>query len=239
MIGIVVNVLCVILGGLTGTVFGKRLSSDFTEKLNAVFGVCAAGMGISSIVLMENMPAVILSVVVGTAVGLALHFGDRVAAAGNLMRKPVEILAPAQGARQNLDVSLFVTAVVLFCTSGSGIYGSLDAGMTGNLTILLSKSVLDFFTAMVFACTLGVITTLIAVPQFVVFTCLFFAAKAIFPLTTPGMILDFKACGGLLLLATGLRIAKIKEFPIADMVPAMVLVMPVSGIWTTYIAPHL
>lgn len=64
MIGIVVNVLCVILGGLTGTVFGKRLSSDFTEKLNAVFGVCAAGMGISSIVLMENMPAVILSVVV-------------------------------------------------------------------------------------------------------------------------------------------------------------------------------
>ncbi|MCI7739209.1 MAG: DUF554 family protein, partial [Lachnospiraceae bacterium] len=57
----------------------------------------------------------------------------------------------------------------------------------------------------------------------------------IYPMTTPDMIADFKACGGFLLLATGFRMMKVKEFPIADMIPAMILVMPVSWIWSNYI----
>ena len=118
------------------------------------------------------------------------------------------------------------------CAIGTGIYGCLDAGMTGNATVLLGKSILDFFTAMVFACNLGAV-------QAAVFFALFFAAKAIYPLTTPTMIGDFKACGGFLLIATGCRIAKMQDFPVADMIPAMVLVMPLSALWTNYIAPLL
>lgn len=125
------------------------------------------------------------------------------------------------------------------CAIGTGIYGCLDAGMTENATVLLSKSILDFFTAMVFACNLGAVTSLVAVPQAAVFFALFFAAKAIYPLTTPTMIGDFKACGGFLLIATGCRIAKMQDFPVADMIPAMVLVMPLSALWTNYIAPLL
>lgn len=111
--------------------------------------------------------------------------------------------------------------------------------MTGNATILLSKSILDFFTAVVFACSLGLVTSVIAIPQAIIFLCLFFAARAIFPLTTPTMIADFKACGGFLLIATGLRITKIKDFPIADMLPAMVLVMPLSALWVNCVQPLL
>ena len=53
------------------------------------------------------------------------------------------------------------------------------------------------------------------------------------------MIGDFKACGGVLFIATGGRIAKMQDFPVADMIPAMVLVMPLSALWTNYIAPLL
>ena len=130
-----------------------------------------------------------------------------------------------------------MTGIVLFCSSGTGIYGCLDAGMTGNATVLLSKSILDFFTAMVFACNLGAVTSLVAVPQAAVFFALFFAAKAIYPLTTPTMIGDFKACGGMIMIATGLRIAGIKNFPIADLIPAMAFVMPLSWLWTTVVLP--
>ena len=63
MIGVIVNVLAVALGGVLGTVFSKKLSTRFTTELNKVFGVCAIGMGISSVPLMQNMPAVILAVV--------------------------------------------------------------------------------------------------------------------------------------------------------------------------------
>lgn len=242
MIGIIINVLAVALGGIFGAFFGNKLSQEFTAKLNATFGVCAAGMGISSIGQMENMPAVILAVVLGTAVGLALHVGTWLTKGAEQMQKPiVKLLGTRTGGKLSREefLSLLVTAIVLFCVSGSGIYGSLDAGMTGNATILISKSILDFFTAIVFACSLGAVVSTVAVPQLVIFTALFLLAKAIFPLTTPAMIGDFKACGGFLLIATGLRIAKIKDFPIADMIPAMVLVMPFSALWTNRIVPLL
>ena len=214
MTGIICNVLAVALGGLAGAVFGQKLPEHFRIGLNSIFGICAMGMGISSITLMENMPAVIMAVILGTSAGLLIHLGDKITASGKLLQNAME-------------------------KKGTGIYGSLDAGMTGNVTILMSKSVLDFFTAMIFACSLGIITSVIAIPQFVIFTCLFLLAKMIYPLTTPTMINDFKACGGFVLLATGLRIAKIKEFPIADMIPAMILVMPISAFWVNCIAPML
>lgn len=75
MVGIVVNVLAVALGGVLGTLFKKRMSTEFTTMLNLVFGVCAMGMGISSVVMMVNMPAVILAVVVGTGLGLSCKLG--------------------------------------------------------------------------------------------------------------------------------------------------------------------
>ena len=111
--------------------------------------------------------------------------------------------------------------------------------MSGDHSILIAKSILDFFTAMIFACQLGAVTALVAVPQLVIFLLLFFCAKLIYPLTTPTMINDFKACGGLIMLATGLRIARLKSFPIADMIPAMVLVWFTSALWTGIINPLL
>ena len=243
MIGMIVNVAAVVFGGILGTLFSQRLSTRFTTELNKVFGVCAMGMGISSIPLMENMPAVILAMVLGTALGLACHLGEWISRGGALLEKPISRLLGDRSADSGLSreeyLSLLVTAIVLFCSSGTGIYGCLDADMTGNATVLLSKSILDLFTAMVFACNLGAVTSLVAVPQLAVFLTLFFAAKAIYPLTTPAMIDDFKACGGFLLIATGCRIAKIQDFPVADMIPAMVLVMPLSALWVNWVIPML
>ncbi len=50
-IGVLVNVVVVIIGGLLGGLVGKYLSTDFKEKLNMIFGACAMTMGISSICL--------------------------------------------------------------------------------------------------------------------------------------------------------------------------------------------
>lgn len=130
-----------------------------------------------------------------------------------------------------------VTATVLFCASGTGIYGSLDEGMSGDITILVSKSILDFFTAAIFAASLGYAVSVIAIPQFIFFWILFIFARFIIPFTTQNMILDFKACGGFLMLATGFRMAKIKMFPIADMIPAMIIVMSFSFLWSNVIIP--
>ncbi len=39
--------------------------------------------------------------------------------------------------------------------------------MTGEHSILIAKSILDLFTALIFACTLGGVVSLIAIPQLV------------------------------------------------------------------------
>ena len=231
-IGVLCNVLSVALGGLAGAFFGKRLTSSLREKLNLIFGLCSMGIGIASIVLMQNMPAVVLALIVGTLLGSLLLLGKRIENGG----KKLASLFPAKG---DTDTGLLVTAIVLFCASGTGIYGSIVSGMNGDHSILIAKSILDFFTAMIFACSLGPVTAAVAVPQCALFLLLFYCAKLIYPLTTPAMINDFKACGGLIMLATGFRIAKIKDFPIADMIPAMILVWPVSWMWTAWIIPML
>ncbi|MGE9627611.1 DUF554 family protein, partial [Escherichia coli] len=56
------------------------------------------------------------------------------------------------------------------------------------------------------------------------------------PLTTPAMMADFSAVGGLLLLATGLRICGIKMFAVVNMLPALLLAMPLSAAWTAFFA---
>lgn len=102
----------------------------------------------------------------------------------------------------------------------------MNEGMTGDPSILIAKSFLDFFTAMIFACSLGIAVSVISIPLLIIQLTLAWAAALILPLTTPSMMADFSAVGGLLLLATGLRICGIKMFPVVNMLPALLLAMP-------------
>ena len=238
-IGVTINVLSVVFGGIFGTLMGNKLPARIKDNLTLIFGVCAIGMGIVAIDMMKFMPAVILAVVLGTIFGFIIDLNKWITTGALSLQKPIAKWMKHGHTKLSDDnvTAALVTIVVLFCASGSGIYGSIDAGMTGDSTILISKSILDFFTAAIFACNLGIVVSMVAIPQFIIFGVLALSAQLIFPLTTPDMIGDFKACGGFLLLATGFRMTKIKEFPVADMIPAMVIVMPISWIWANWIVP--
>ena len=130
-IGVLVNVMAVILGGLLGSRFGDRMSEKLKREMTTTFGLCAMAMGISAIVLMKDMPAVIFAVIVGVLIGTLLDLDGHIrSGASHLMR----------GVNSGSDMELMVTAIVLFCASGTGIYGSMTSGMTGDHSILLSKS---------------------------------------------------------------------------------------------------
>ncbi len=51
-IGIIANCLGVIVGGITGSVIGPRLSESFKANLNLVLGVCAMTMGMGMEILL-------------------------------------------------------------------------------------------------------------------------------------------------------------------------------------------
>lgn len=238
-IGVIINALSVVVGGVIGTFAGHKLTPKFKENINMVFGLCSMGMGIGTIFLMENMPAVVFSIIIGTACGLSIHLGEQINRAAGGMQRFISkfIKTDNSNLSQEEFMATLVTVIVLFCASGTGIYGSIISGMNGDHSILIAKSILDLFTALIFACTLGMVVSIIALPQFVIFLLLFLCARLVFPLTAPFMINDFKACGGFIMLATGFRMVKLKMFPTADMIPSMIIIMPLSRIWVTYILP--
>lgn len=236
-IGVIINTIAIFLGGIAGALLGNKLPEKYKEQLNLIFGLCSMGMGISSIVLMKYMPAVVFALIIGTIVGLVFKLGDKVYELCSKLQKVMIRIVPKKETNMSETefLATLITVIVLFCSSGMGIYGSLSEGMTGDSSLLITKSILDFFTSAIFACNLGYIVSLIAVPQFVIFTTLFLSASFIVPLTTPDMIADFKACGGFLMVAAGFRILKLKMFPVVDMIPAMILVMPFSWFWVNII----
>ena len=240
-IGVIVDCLAVAAGGAAGTLAGGRIPEDVKKALNMMFGLCSIGLGITSVILVENMPAVILSLLIGTTLGVMLRLPERIDAAGQAAQRLVVRIFGEKMQPRGIGAQEFTdrlsTIVVLFCVSGTGIYGSMVSGMNGDHSILVSKSILDLFTALIFACALGLVVSLIAVPQFIILLAIFLLARLIVPLTTPATVGDFKACGGLIMLASGFRILDLKRFPTAAMIPCMAIVMPVSALWTAYIAP--
>lgn len=235
--GVIINALSVLLGGLIGAFLGDKIPERVRKALPLTFGAASMAMGINLIMKMHTMPAVILALILGSAIGELIKLEKGIEWCAERVRKPVERIFSS---KVNIDnqkefMEKFVGIVVLFCASGTGIFGALNEGMTGDHSVLIAKSFLDFFTAAIFATALGYIVLTICIPQFIILIGLFLSAALILPMTTPAMVADFTACGGIIMLATGFRISGIKAFPIANMLPALVIVMPISHLWTNFV----
>ncbi|GED80420.1 hypothetical protein FC62_GL000967 [Amylolactobacillus amylotrophicus DSM 20534] len=93
-IGIIINGLAIFLDGVIGTFGGEKMSAEFKSGLNLVFGVCSMTMGIYSIAPMKNMSAVIFAVIIGTAIGLMIHLGERINQGAKWMQKMITKIIP-------------------------------------------------------------------------------------------------------------------------------------------------
>jgi len=237
MIGPYVNGLALVVGGVAGAMIGPRLGKDLRTNVSMVFGCASMGIGVVMIVKVHVLAPVVLALIVGTIVGELVRLEMLIQMAVQNVRGLLEKTSFGAGQSSQEDFfDKFIPLVVLFCFSGMGIYGALNEGMSADPQLLIVKAILDLFTAVIFASSLGIMVGILAVPQFLVQTALFLAATLIVPLTTPDMMADFSACGGMILLATGFRICGIKPFPVANMLPALVLVMPFSWAWAALVA---
>ena len=124
--GIIINAGSVLFGGLLGGFLGNKLTEKFKKEITLIFGVCSMGMGIYLIGPMKYMPAVIFALVIGTAIGLAIHLGEYIDKGAMLMQRPISKLFPNEnlGMTQDEFISSLVTIIVLFCASGKTIYYS-------------------------------------------------------------------------------------------------------------------
>ncbi|WP_346206865.1 DUF554 domain-containing protein [Caldifermentibacillus hisashii] len=232
-IGPSINMLAILIGGFLGAFFQKKIPDRLTKAMPLTFGVAAMTMGVNSIIQIDSLPPVILSLLIGSALGELIRLEKGIEWFAKKVKTPVERLI-MRGNRINVNdefMQNFVALFVLFSFSGTGVFGSLNEGMTGVPSLLISKAFLDLFTAAIFAKSLGYMVMTIAFPQIIVMLSLYYSASFILPFIEPFMLNNFSAVGGVIMLATGFRIAGIKNFPIGNMLPALFISMPISKMW--------
>jgi uncharacterized membrane protein YqgA involved in biofilm formation len=233
IIGPYANSLGIILGSLIGFMLARAVPKRLHESMPMVFGLCSMSMAVILIMKFSTLPVIILACIIGTIIGELIYVERRINNAAAKVRKFAEWLSPGrqETVSQNEFLELFVALIVLFCASGTGIVGALNEGMNGDASVLYTKASMDFFAALLFSTRLGYVVAFIAIPQIIIQLSLAYAAILILPLTSEIMRNDFYAVGGMLMMATGLRICGIKIFPIANMLPALIIVMPLSALW--------
>ncbi len=231
-IGIIVNSLCVVVGGILGTFAGKFISARLKLVLPMAFSLGAMAMGITNIIKVNCLPAVILALLLGTIVGVLLDIEKALRTCGKWIGAKVADRHAKDEETRRKQLEMFSIAAIVFCASATGLYGSFQSAVTGDHSLLYAKSVLDVFSNAIFAATAGMSVVLLGIPMFFIFMATYACAGLLAPYTTPAMFADFACCGGLLILATGFRMAEMKVFHVADMLPALALVMPISYLWS-------
>lgn len=229
-IGVITNVVFVFVGGMLGYLLRKRFSESLKASLNGAFGLAALVIGICLLNGISSLSAVILALLLGCSMGDLLKLEDRTCnAIGALTRK-----IPWFSGMDEKKLESFISVMILILTSTTGIFGSMNEGITGDHSVLLTKSILDFFTAAIFAANVGPIVPLLSIPQFAWQMLLFFGGSTLSAFLNDSMIGDFKACGGIIIIAVGFKILNAYRFKALNMLPALILVLPVSYYWALF-----
>lgn len=236
IIGPYINALAIVSGALIGALLGGRIPERLQINLTLIFGLCSLCMGIVMVAKVANMPAMILAVLLGAILGEIILLENGINKLASSAKGIVEKLFAHGSNRLSHEefLSKFVAIMILFSFSGTGIFGAINEGMTGDISILIVKSFLDFFTAIIFATSLGYAVASIFISQTLLQLLLAYSAVSIIPFVSPEMRADFAAVGGVLMIAAGFRICNIQLFRVANMLPALLLVMPISHYWTVF-----
>lgn len=221
MIATVINAIAIILGGTIGTLFGSRISDKYTKGIMTVMGLVTACIGVQGAVGSENTLAVVLCLVLGTVIGIALRLDERINSSGDFVK--ARLKGTRLGSGRVGDA--FVTSSVLFGVGTMAVLGSIQAGLNHDYSILLTKSIMDFASAIAFSAALGVGVVFSALPVFVLQGCITLLASVLQPILTQQVVTEMSAVGGAIFLGMscnllGLRQERIK---VGDMLPAILL----------------
>lgn len=218
--GTLVNVATVLLGSSIGMLVGKGLPPRLSRALMTALGFCTVYIGISGCFGGGNTLVVVLSLVVGAALGELINpdkwltcLSEKVE---NRFNKKVGHTPIAQG---------LVTSSLVFCVGAMTIVGSLNSGLSGDHTMLYTKACLDLVSSTVFASTMGFGVMLSAGVVFVLQGGIALLAHGIAPFLGEAVIATMTAVGSILIVGLGLNLLGVSKFKIMNFVPAVFLPM--------------
>lgn len=217
MLGVIVNVITVILGSSIGLLFKKGIPERVSTAAMTGLGACTLYIGISGSLCGENVLIVIASIVLGVITGTLLNIDGAI----NRLAESVERKFRKDGEKVSIAEGL-VTATLLFCVGSMTVTGSIQAGLTGDNSVLITKATLDFVSSMMLASSLGVGVLCASAAVFVIQGGLVLLAGFISPFMSAGAINEMTCVGSILIMMIGTNLMGITKIKVADFLPAIV-----------------
>lgn len=216
MLGVIVNVITVLIGSAIGLLFKKGIPERVSNAAMIGLGACTLYIGISGSLCGENVLILIAAVVLGAITGTLLNIDGAI----NRLAEKVESKFRKNGKGVSLAEGL-VTATLLFCVGSMTVTGSIQAGLTGDNSVLITKATLDLVSSMMLASSLGIGVMLASVSVFVIQGGLVLLAGLIAPFMSTGAINEMTCAGSLLIVMIGTNLMGITKIKVADFLPAI------------------
>jgi uncharacterized membrane protein YqgA involved in biofilm formation len=249
-IGTVVNVTTVLVGSALGVLIGHRLPQRTRDVVTDGLGLVTLLIAGSAAVSVSDpalraavggsapMLIVLASVLVGGIAGSLLRIEERLEEfGGNLQERLTRRAALRHAARGLPDqpdggsggadrqrfIEGFVTASLVFCVGPLTVLGALNDGLGNGADQLFLKSALDGFAAIAFAASLGWGVAASALALIAVQGPLTALGALLGDVLPEAHVAALTATGGLLLVGVALRLLRIKQLPVGDLLPALLV----------------
>lgn len=221
MTGTIINIIAVLIGGSIGLFFGSRLPDRVKQTVMAILGLFTFVIGISMFLDTQNPITVLLALLFGGLLGEWWQIERGLERFSAYMEKR---FAGGDGGTESRFVIGMTTASLLFIIGPMAILGSIQDGLGGDFTLLLIKSILDFFAAMAFASTLGVGVLFSVIPLLIYQGGISLLAGTADALLTEAMVTEMTAAGGVILVALAMSsLLEIKKVRVGNLLPALVV----------------
>lgn len=227
MLATIINSAAIVLGSLIGILFKQRINTRITRSLVTALALAVAVLGIMGAIQTKDSLGMVICIAVGTLLGELLDLDGKLEALAQLLRR---LVAPGEAASGSFTQG-FISATLTFCIGSMAIMGSMQAGISGDMSILLSKSVIDCITAVSFATALGIGVAFSALPILVYQGGITLLAAVIAPFLAQSVINEVSAVGSIMMIAVAINLLELRQIPVANMLPAMflpVLYQPLS-----------
>lgn len=149
LLGSFLNALFIIIGSLVGKVFNK-IPERMKETSMCIIGLAVAVLGIQMGLGSENFVVIVISLVVGAVIGEWIDLDKWF----NQMGQKIELLiTKGKNVGESKIAEGFVTASLIFVIGSMAIIGALDSGLRHDHDVLITKGIIDGFTAIILAST--------------------------------------------------------------------------------------
>lgn len=218
MYGTIVNSAAIVIGSIIGVLFQHKFPKKIQLIVFQGLGLSTLLIGIQMALKVENILALIFSLIIGGIIGESLDLDLRMEHFGNWLKHKVK-------SKDTQFTDGFVAASILFCVGAMAILGSLDEGIRGDRTVLFTKSILDGFASIALAASMGIGVAFSALPIFLYQGSVTILSGYTQNFFTPTMIQQLTAVGGLLIVGISMNILEIKKIKVTNLLPSLILIV--------------